>query len=338
MSTLESRLADLIKSSGVSFRESSQSFIFECPRCQKRDKLYLRKANGRFICFHCAGDGFKGKPEYALRELLEIPLRRIQDILYGTQSPDQFDELVLEWEDHWEEEEFLFDLPAPITGICEPPDHYGPDDPCFAAARDYLVNERGISDDVISRYGIKWSPEEQRVIFPITFGDTFVGYQGRYIHATEYEDASGRTRRIPKAITTLDPACTGKAVIFEERLRGCRQAVITEGPLDALKCDQIPGGGNVATMGRAVTDAQLRLIGSYTHRIYLGLDPDAAQDITRILQTHGDDFETYLLQPPRGKKDLGDCSPEEVLAAFLVAPRLHRDSLVISLGSSLVFQ
>lgn len=335
MSTLESRLADLIRGSGVSHKQSAQSWVFECPRCLKKDKLYLRKTNGRFICFHCAGDGFKGKPEYALRELLQLPLKKLQEILYGVQSPDQLDELVLEWEDHWDENEVLFDIPVPVVGICSPPNHYGPDDPCFGAARKYL-NDRGVSDDVIVRYGIRWSPEEQRVIFPITLGGVLVGYQGRYIHETEYWSLSGELRRIPKAMTCLSPDCAGRVVIFEERLHNAPHAIITEGPMDALKAD-LCGGGNVATMGRAVTDAQLRLIGNYTNKIYIALDPDAGQDITRILQGYGDDFETYLLQPPPGKKDLGDCTPGEVLEAFIRAPRLYRDSLVVSLGNSLVF-
>jgi len=335
LSTLETRLEQIIKDSGVSHRESSQSFIFECPRCRKKDKLYLRKTNGRFICFVCAGDGFQGRPEYALKELLDLSIAHLQKLLYGTVSPDQLEELILDFEDHWgEEEELLLDFEAEPRGICADPNHVGPEDPAFEPGRDYL-KKRGVTEDIILRYGILFSPPEQRVIFPICHGDLLMGYQGRYIHDTEIVNPNGEiTRRIPKAMTFLTPGQEGRLVIFEHRLRDAAHAVITEGPFDALAADLC--GGNVATMGRNVTAAQMRLIALRTNKLFIGLDPDAAQDISRLARDHGDDFETYLLQPPRGRKDLGECTPAEVLDAFHAAPRITGGSLIISLGSSLV--
>ncbi len=327
-------LASIVKNGGVSYRQSSQSWIFECPRCGKKDKLYLRKTTGQFICFVCSGDGFKGRPEFALREIYKKSIRYFQTLLYGVTSPDSIDDLQLDFADHWNEYELLFDIPNVYPGLCRPPDFYEFGDHQFEPGLEYL-KKRDISEAIIKKYDILYSPKEHRVIFPIYHDGKLMGYQGRFIKNTEYIDYLGNTRIIPKALTEIVTGCTGKLVMFEDRLRGAPHAIITEGPFDALRCDIL--GGNIATMGRIVTDSQIRLIGSYTNKVYIGLDPDAGKDISHLIQKYSDDFEFYLLQPPPHREDLGDCTEEEILEAFQSSPKIDRASLVFSLGSHLVF-
>ena len=50
------KLNKYIKDLGISFKETSKSFIFNCPLCNGKDKLYVRKNDGRFRCFKCATD------------------------------------------------------------------------------------------------------------------------------------------------------------------------------------------------------------------------------------------------------------------------------------------
>src|SRR5277367_2239753 len=112
-------LKNVIASSGVSYRDNGKSFIFECPRCNKRNKLYIEKTEGFFACFKCKADGFKGRAEYALSELLGLPVADLKDKLYsGTYT--QFSKVLdLNLKDYFEYEESAeFTIPGlPEMGI-----------------------------------------------------------------------------------------------------------------------------------------------------------------------------------------------------------------------------
>src|SRR5258705_13756089 len=78
-------LRQVLNESGLSFSQNGRSYIFTCPKCQRKKKLYISKSSGRFICFFCAEtDNYQGRPEYALSDLLGLPVRVVQTKLYGT--------------------------------------------------------------------------------------------------------------------------------------------------------------------------------------------------------------------------------------------------------------
>jgi hypothetical protein len=66
--------------------------------------------------------------------------------------------------------------------------------------------------------------------------------------------------------------------------------------------------------------------------VYLALDPDAAEEVNRLAFELGD-LETRLLLPPAGRKDLGECSFEEVLEQFHNAEPFMAGNLLIDLKS-----
>lgn len=319
-------LERLIETGGAPFKSKGRSWVFACPRCRKPEKLWIRKSDGRFVCWYCREiEGYEGRPEYALRDLLGKPLDEICEILYGAQTivtPDtrlQID--LIDWfaEDEQDDMLVLREVEA-WRQISWPGEIYPIDAPEAKLGREYL-EARGIPGDISAVYGLHYWPQKRRVIFPVEMDGKLVGYQARTILPTEYVDQeTGETYTIPKIVTSTDLK-RDRALMFYPRLHGVGHAVLCEGPVDAIKAHKC--GGNVATMGKAVTRQQLGLLrNAGAKRIYLALDPDAA-DETRLLAEELGDLELFLLEPPRGQKDLGDCTFDEVYEAFRSARRIR---------------
>jgi hypothetical protein len=90
-------------------------------------------------------------------------------------------------------------------------------------------------------------------------------------------------------------------------------------------------GGNVATLGKWVSDRQIDLIvNKGIRRIYLGLDPDAIEDVARLIRQRGLE-ETYLIEVPKPYKDLGEMPMEAVLDCFHAAQRVYSTMVFVSL-------
>lgn len=323
-------LEKLIRESGVSFRQNAASYKFTCPRCNKPEKLWMLKTTGQFVCFYCAEiDGFKGSPEYALRELLDRPLHELQHELYGTAYLDADTGLELNLKDFFgdEESDDIIDVQKeePLLEIGWPVDSIHVSLSVEAMA--YLV-KRGIPLQVCNRYNIRYWPAKKRILFPVVMHGKLVGYQGRTIlDVTEFLGDDGSVKRIPKILSS-DKMPRERTLMFHDNLIGSPHAVLCEGPVDALKADLC--GGNVAAMGKAVTRTQLKLIiDSGVKRLYLALDPDAAKEVKRIAMDMSDKIEVYLLNTPKGRKDLGEATCEEVLEEFKKAMPFNAGKLLL---------
>ena len=333
-------LALLVESGGVQYRQNSISYIFNCPRCLKTNKLYIRKKDGRFVCWVCAEtQNFKGKAEWALHELLGLRIPELQKKLYGFEITERADVLELDLEDIWGLEEsdeiVLEDIPV-VKGVEWPPDFVPLRHPGFAPAARYL-HGRGVTAQDVITYDIRFQPSEKRVVFPVVVDGDLVGWQGRYIDKTSIEDPeTGDIQKIPKILTSTTLRESGsRFVMFQDRLKGSPHVVMAEGPISAIKAGLC--GGNVATMGKSVTQRQLDTCLSYgAKKVYLALDRDAAPDILRIAGLLPENVEAYLLLPPDHRDDLGDATQEEVLEQFKKAPRVRSDTLLLSLGSEIV--
>ncbi len=123
--------------------------------------------------------------------------------------------------------------------------------------------------------------------------------------------------------------------MFADRLNGSRHAVVAEGPVDALKAHLC--GGNVSPMGKAVNPAQMGLIlNAGVRDVYLGLDPDAADETARLVRNHFGDVRLFQLAAPvKGameKPDLGALDQLEVLELFRSARQIHAGQLFLYLG------
>lgn len=306
-------LKELIESGGLPYRQNSVSFIFRCPRCRKKDKLYIRKGDGRFVCWVCAeSSSFKGKAEFALAELLEKPLSEIKNALYDSVTPvETHIELHIgDFGSVEEMEDVYLSVPWPL-------DYYPIAHPHSARGLEYL-NGRGIDLALAEKYDIRYCPKDRRVVFPVEVGGALLGWQARTILPTTMYNEDGEKIMIPKALTSKS-LVKGKHLMFQDRLIDSPHAIICEGPIDAIKADLC--GGNVATLGKAVSAEQIDIIKkSGVQKVYIALDPDASAEAKKLRDSFFG-LEIYRLLPSSGYDDLGDMSTEEVHDQFLKAER-----------------
>ena len=316
---LPEALKDLLEKSGASYEQNAHSYKFECPRCGKKDKLWILKHNGYFVCWYCQEtDKFKGRCEWALKEILGVSLAELQGKLYNGGVPPG-DMLDFTLKDFYNDEEFI-SLPPQLQEVEWPVDALplSPNSFVGVGSRGYhYLRGRGISGKMMVHFDIRYQPSTRRVLFPVIMNDKLYGWQGRATYDTDLK------------ILTSDGLRREFMLMFHDNLIGSEHAVICEGPVDALKA--MLCGGNVATMGKAVSAPQLALIRAQgIKKVYLALDPDAANEVTRLSVDLGD-LELYLLQPPEGKKDLGECTLDEVRQQFLKAQPFSAGHLITHL-------
>ena len=124
-------------------------------------------------------------------------------------------------------------------------------------------------------------------------------------------------------------------VMFADNLIGSNFAIVAEGPVDAIKFEQV--GGNICTMGKVVTDKQLDIIKSYgIQKVYLALDDDALLEKNLVAEKLN--LTTFRLSVPKsciercekiGKKaDFGECTFDEARQAFESAIPVERNTRV----------
>lgn len=323
-------LRKLIEESGVSFSQSANSWIFTCPKCEKKNKLYIRKKDGRFVCWVCAEtEGYKGAPEYALKDLLDLPISHIKTLLYGGVTTSALDGMIhVTIRDPYEPRPIDDDEDGGILKQAYWPIDYLPiDEPGARKGLDY-VSKRGIDLATAIKYQLRYSPTKRRVAFPIVVGGILTGWQARAIGETCGVTDEGNIWSTPKILTS--PGVDREHLLmYQDNLIGSPHAVICEGPVDGIKADLC--GGNVVTMGKAVSSGQIKTLLSYgVSSIYLALDPDAAAEIPRLISEFGD-IPVYNMEIPKQFKDIGEMSPSEVLELFRSAKQVSAASLFVYL-------
>lgn len=311
---------------------NTRSWIVDCPRCGKRDKLYLRKSDGIFCCFYCSKDeaggtgGFRGRVEYALAELLQLPVKDLQDQIYGDGVP-QGQALVLDVSDFFKEEDGDILPPElqPLPIVIRPPDFWDIDTEQARPGAEYLAG-RGIDLELAKAYGLMYSPPRRRIVFPCLRQGQLLGWQLRTIDAEVRVGADGSIQTVPKALT-MPGLRRDRLLMFEDRLQGSPHAVLCEGPVDALKAHAC--GGNVATLGKLVSQEQLAIIRRHgITRVYLALDPDAAAETAKLVRDLGD-LELWQVLPDPGYKDLGEMSVAAVYDAWRRARRVDSNNILV---------
>jgi len=328
------KLLEFIEQHGLSYKENSRSFLFDCPKCRKKDKLYMEKRSGKFICFFCAEiDGYRGRPEFALSDLALVPLGQVRDFLYGANHQGTTFELQLELGDFFGDEDLIDDDALAVPEVQFPYDYY-PIDGSFSERGAEYLKTRGIDLELAKTYNLHYAPVLRRVVFPVELGDRLVGWQERTILPTRHwDEEASKWREVPKMLSSKDIP-TAQVVMFANRLRDSDHVVVCEGPIDAIKMHK--AGGNVATMGKAIGHGQIETlrdpgrltrahVGSFRYagikKLFLALDPDAARETTRLVREFSD-LEVYIVRPPKGAKDIGELSLDEAFRCFQDAQRV----------------
>lgn len=329
----EKVIQDLLDEAGLDFKRNGRSFILKCPRCGKRDKLYIRKTDGRFVCWVCKEtEGFSGAPEWALTELLGTPVAELRARLYGTSRAAGAVYIDLQLDDFFDEDdEVPVFVPDELVEL-EPDPGFRPLDSEYGLPGLRYLEGRGLPVSLCLEYGIRYWPAMRAVVFPVLQRGRLLGWQTRRIDATEWEDPeTGVTVRVPKALTAAGFK-KEQALMFQDRITG-DHAVLCEGPVDALKAHLC--GGNVCALGKLVSTYQLNLLRtSGIRRLYLALDPDAFVEAGNLLRDVADDLEVYDMRPPAGAPegtDLGKMSLEAVRDLMEAAPRLDRHHMFLYL-------
>ncbi len=299
-------LREIIVGGGVAYKEGTVSYIFSCPRCRKARKLYIRKTDGKFVCFVCKEDGFYGKAEFALHELFNLPTQEIKAKLYGDTTVQFSNFMDLKFESPWliNEEFGLEESPEGIGEVTFPEFFKGVKN--GDEGYEYLTNKRGIDWKRIEKYQLSFNPKWRTVVFPAYLNKTLIGWQER--------------STISDFKYTLKGFKKEQTLMFLNNLEGSRHAVLAEGPVDGIKADLC--GGNVVSMGKGISEQQLDIIKSRVKVLYLALDPDATKELDRICRYMYDYMEEIrILLPPKGRKDLGESTFEEVFEQFNTAPK-----------------
>lgn len=311
-------LKGFIQESGLNPRQNSVSYIFDCPRCGKAKKLYVRKKDGRFVCWYCRTiEGFEGKPEFAFAEILQVPVKYVASKLYfGPVDAEgvYLDYDLKEWQDEDEQAE------EPLKILQWPFDYYPIQDKKSARGIKYLEEERGIPLEVAVQYGIRYAPTKKRVVFPVAAGESLYGWQERLVVPNKWWSEEDEVwKETLKAISSKEIP-RDRMMMFADRLVGSDHAIITEGPVDAIKAHLC--GGNVCMMGKGVSQRQIGLVkNSGVKKVYLALDPDAG-DETERLAVEFSEMEVYLMNPSP-YKDLGEMTMQQVRVLYDNAPRIH---------------
>lgn len=305
-------IRSILKTYGVSFRENNKSLILDCPKCNHSQKLYIRKSDGRFICFSCSSrQGYTGTVDELLSELLNLPLEEIDEHI--NTGPHLFS-LV--------EDQIAFE-PKPLPSHIADPNSFA-----FGPAREYLYS-RGITEEMISFYRILYDPVSKRIIFPIYDDYHFIGWTDR-IALPEKDlikvNRFGEEYRIPKSYNNFPKS---EYLLFEDLWDWSKldHLILVEGPFDAMKLFKAKGA--VASCGKMISDQQKELIISKkVKKLYLALDPDAYVETEKIVYDLYDRVEIYQIAPPKNRSDMGDCTLEEAYTQFLNAKRITPASLI----------
>jgi hypothetical protein len=329
MKLLPNKLAQYIKDLGLSFKETSQSFMFNCPLCGGKDKLYIRKSDGRFRCFKCVTDkGFSGNVEYAIIELTDLPLKQVKESLYGSeQERASYVELVMK--DFLEEGEEIEDEVVIKPPVLTWPYHCLPIDDSGSQNGAIYLQKRGIPLDIANVYQIRYSPQNRAVAFPVYVGEDLLGWQYRTIDPNRFL-IDDEVKEKPKTWSSPNLP-RDKVFMFANRLIGVESAVLCEGPIDAIKAHY--AGGNIAAMGKSISSAHIAtLLRSGIKKVYVGLDQDAFTELDSLLYKLGDDVELYRVNLPESDKekvDLGSLSMEDALKAIQSSERMVRGKLYL---------
>lgn len=319
----------LVEESGVHFKQNSRSFILHCPRCRKPDKLYIRRSDGRFVCWVCRdSEGFEGSPEWVFTELLGIPVPELRKRIYGDQIVTPALWLDVQLLDYFGEDEFVpehlqipeLDEVLPDPGFRELESSSG------GPGLRYLMG-RGVDIDTMAKYDIKYWPAKKSVVFPVMSRGRWLGWQTRYIGPKV--DEEGNPIDVPKAVTSWGLK-KDRTFMLADNLQGTDHAVLCEGPIDGFKAELC--GGNVVSLGKAVSDWQLRILkNSGIRKLYNALDPDAFKESQRVLKELVTDIEVYDMRPPKGFEDIGAMTQPDVLELYRRAPRIDAAFLYVYL-------
>jgi hypothetical protein len=321
------KLASFIKDSGLSYKQNNKSFIFTCPLCHTKEKLYIRKEDGKFACWKCREtQGFQGAPEYALHELTGQPLKAIKKALYGlTDSSGAY--INIKYNDFIDEnDKIIEEIENDIPNLTIPYHCLDITHPGAVNGANYLL-KRGIHLEIASKYHIKYSPIKQAIMFPAYVDKNLVGWQYRTTENLKIvlDDDSIITRL--KSLNSKDYP-KDRIFLFQDNLINSDYAVLCEGPIDAIKA----GSRGICALGKSISQKQVNiLLRSGLKKLYIALDPDAFMELEPLIDKFDNTVELLKVNiPNKGKKpDIGELTFEEAQECIKNAEPIRKNKIYL---------
>lgn len=331
--SLKNKIIDIIINAGLTPKEKSRTIHTTCPICGKDDKFSILKENGACICYRGSCSFGKRRFKEWIALTYGITENEADVMLYSSNAEYTRETEVLDDNDletisdlSLKTEDDIDMILSELEPIQFPDFHMVPiiHKDAVEGAR-YLEN-RGISIDIATLYDIHYSVIHRRVYFPIKIMGSVYGYQGRHIDKVADVDRMRNNKGFRR----------DSLVMFANQLIGKDFAILAEGPVDAIKFNAV--GGNVASMGKAISNKQLAIIKSYgIKKIYLALDDDAAIEMNSLSEHR--DLIFYKIDVPEsckqrcaivGKKaDFGECTFDEAKKAFENAELFNQEKILI---------
>lgn len=328
---LVEKAISLLDSAGITFRQNAISVFLDCPMCKKSLRLWFYKSSGKFKCFYC-DDQFRGSLEYALKEIIGISIDAIRKQIYKNETGVN-DAGFIELDINSFENEAEFNEEIILKGDILPkikmPFQSLPIQNKYCVEGQKYLASRGVPLEVAVKYKMHYNHDERRVLFPVYQYGVLVGYQGRLtIPENQVDGDTGREYKSPKTMTYKGYA-KEKWLMNADNIVG-DYAVLSEGPFDCIKGDLC--GNNVCSFGKAVSETQMQIfIDKKIKKLYLALDPDAVNEIEKIVHKYSENFTFYDLRPPEKYQDVGEMSFEEVKEMFDSAPVINPGTVFLNL-------
>jgi hypothetical protein len=173
----------------IKFSESRTHYILKnCPNCNGRDKLFIKKDNQLWQCFKCKGEGNEetrsGNAYKLLRHVVGLDSFQIRQLLSGSGTIEYVpSELPTA-----PKEEATEEIETKKLETIQLPSNFFPLD-CsehsikkYPQAYSYLFSRHVVSKAIIRSFDLRFDASRQRLVFP-AYKDksTLVGYQGRDI-------------------------------------------------------------------------------------------------------------------------------------------------------------
>lgn len=287
-------------------KEKNGELIVRCPKCgdPRRPNKLKMNINPDKSVFHCWVCELKGR---------SIPrLLRMVNTQQGQQYARKFGERV----DSKEKMITNPDVEMPSDFKLVMSNLHLPE----AKRIRYYCRTRGLSDDMIWRYRIGFSPEQQwRMIVPSFNEEGKLNYwtARRVDDNPAYKYINSKAQRSDVIFNEIDVDWSAEEI------------TLVEGPWDLMKCSKINATCLLGSFLSSNYQLFTKLI-HYPERIVLALDADAREKqdkIAELLMKY--DKEVYFVDPPSDGWDFGDLEPEEVEEA--VAKKRKYNSTVLML-------
>lgn len=299
---------------GITVKETQRSWYFTCPGCGKEDKAWLIKSSGYTSCWSCGRNWynwaqvlkqiFKGDSEEVLEAVNEVQtgdvLNHLPFIIHRTGDEEIEETTLVDFEP--------IELPIDFIPVEQ-----------SETGMAYLI-ERGInSAEQVAQFDIRYSSNMNAIVFPVKKGGLAYGWQARRIRPTGNLPKVQTSKGFKKAEFLLNfNTIQDRTQYFDEILTArVKNLILVEGPVDCIHANVLPQAVAVASFGKLVSRQQLDLlIQSEAENIYLGLDRDAGRELMKLAEALHSHKRIFRMLPPEHRKDMGECTPEEIQESF----------------------